>query len=95
MKSFVTQRMYVTYFVCFHFHDSVKLWISIKHLIAGYRGDSEKFHSQFFGLLLENLPPNMLDDYTVTNILMQEVVIPITNHLNDSACHLVSTEGVA
>lgn len=60
-------------------------------MIYSFNGNTEKFHSEFFGLLCENVLPSRFEDASVTNILMLEVGIGISNFLNKRNSNTSST----
>jgi len=63
--------------------DALDLWKKLKGPILKFNGDSEKFHANLFGLLIENLLPEKFADHVVTNTLMIEVVVGMANHFNN------------
>lgn len=71
--------------------DAQGLWAKIKPIIFSFNGDAEKLHTQFFGLLVDNLLPSKFDDCSTANILLIEVAIGIVNHLNKTVFNLASS----
>jgi hypothetical protein len=68
----------------FSVEEAQKLWHTLRSTIDKYSGDAEKFYSQFFTLLQENLLPSKFDHRSVTNALMAEVSTEILIHLSSS-----------
>ena len=59
--------------------ESYQLWMKLKAPVAAFHGDAEKFYSQFYGLLTENLIPKL--EWTNSNLLLGEVANKILSHL--------------
>lgn len=62
--------------------NALELWKKIRDPIFNFNGDNEKFYSDLFGLLVNNLLPSKFADHCLTNTLMIEVAHGLVNHLN-------------
>ena len=69
---------------CFSTEDSISLLEKFQVFISKYNGDAEKFYSQFYGLLYENLLPSKFEDVLLTNTLLTEVANQILKELSGS-----------
>ena len=62
----------------FHKNDVVDLWEKLEGVVNKFHGNAEKFYSNFYGLLQNNLLPQKFGGgITITNILLTE----IANHI--------------
>jgi len=62
--------------------DAFELWTRLKQHILSFNGNAEKFHSEFFGLLVNNILSSKFSDLSISNILLIEVALGIVNHFN-------------
>ncbi|XP_057290251.1 uncharacterized protein LOC130612937 [Hydractinia symbiolongicarpus] len=66
----------------FSVDEAVELWEKIKFVIEKYSGSAEKFYSEFYRLLDQNLLPKKFADVTITNTLLMEVANHVLIHLS-------------
>ena len=63
-------------------NDAYELWYKLKPIVSDFDGDAERFYSQFYGLLVDNLLPQIFDCTTDANVILTEVGNHILLHLS-------------
>ena len=63
-------------------NDAYELWYKLKPIVSDFDGDAERFYSQFYGLLVDNLLSQIFDCTTDANVILTEVGNHILLHLS-------------
>lgn len=72
--------------------ETLHLWDKFKVIIKDFNGDAEKFYTEFYGRLIDNLLPSKFEDIALTNILLTEVANHLLIHLNGGGSDILTLQ---